>query len=115
MKPEHLFSILSDKTRLRTLMLIEAEGELCVCELTAALNIPQPKVSRHLALMRDAGLVEARRDGKWMHYRIRPDIEGWGLQIISRAVSSLAPLERFRADRTALRGLDNRPGDGNCD
>ncbi|MDX2415939.1 MAG: metalloregulator ArsR/SmtB family transcription factor, partial [Xanthomonadales bacterium] len=59
MKPESLFGILSDPTRLRTLMLIQAEGEVCVCELTFTLNESQPKISRHLALMREAGIVKS--------------------------------------------------------
>jgi ArsR family transcriptional regulator len=63
-----LFKTLSDPTRLRLLNLL-ASGETCVCELTDTLRVVQPKVSRHLAHLKRAGLVEARRDGKWMHYR----------------------------------------------
>lgn len=96
-------------------MLLQSEGEVCVCELTGALGISQPKVSRHLALMRDAGLVEARREGKWMHYRICPGLESWGQEIISRAAHSLDSLDRFRSDREAIRGLENRPGGRGCD
>ena len=62
MTPESVFNTLSDPTRLRALMVIQSEGEVCVCELTYALQESQPKISRHLALMRDAGIVEARRD-----------------------------------------------------
>jgi ArsR family transcriptional regulator len=63
-----LFKTLSDPTRLRLLNLL-ARGETCVCELTDTLRVVQPKVSRHLARLKRAGLVESRRDGKWMHYR----------------------------------------------
>ena len=66
--PAFLFKTLSDPTRLRLLNLL-ACGETCVCELTDSLRVVQPKVSRHLAHLKRAGLVEARRDGKWMHYR----------------------------------------------
>ncbi len=66
--PARLFKTLSDPTRLRLLNLLGC-GETCVCELTDTLRVVQPKVSRHLALLKRAGLVEARRDGKWMHYR----------------------------------------------
>jgi ArsR family transcriptional regulator, arsenate/arsenite/antimonite-responsive transcriptional repressor len=66
--PAQLFKTLSDPTRLRLLNLL-ACGETCVCELTGTLRVVQPKVSRHLARLKRAGLVEARRDGKWMHYR----------------------------------------------
>jgi ArsR family transcriptional regulator len=66
--PAQLFKTLSDPTRLRLLNLVGC-GETCVCELTDTLCVVQPKVSRHLARLKRAGLVEARRDGKWMHYR----------------------------------------------
>jgi ArsR family transcriptional regulator len=68
--PAQLFKTLSDPTRLRLLNLL-ACGETCVCELTDTLRVVQPKVSRHLARLKRAGLVEARREGKWMHYRTR--------------------------------------------
>lgn len=67
-EPALLFKTLSDPTRLRLLSLLTC-GETCVCELTDTLRVVQPKVSRHLAQLKRAGLVEARRDGKWMHYR----------------------------------------------
>jgi len=66
--PASLFKILADPTRLRLLNLL-ACGETCVCDLTDTLRVVQPKVSRHLAQLKRAGLVEARRDGKWTHYR----------------------------------------------
>lgn len=67
-----LFLALSNETRLRLLHLIGAR-EVCVCELVEALDMPQPKISQHLACLRSVGVVEARREGKWMHYRlIRP-------------------------------------------
>lgn len=66
---EIFFLALADKTRLRLLNLMREE-EICVCFFTEVLNESQPKISRHLAYLRNAGLVEARRDGKWMHYRI---------------------------------------------
>jgi ArsR family transcriptional regulator, arsenate/arsenite/antimonite-responsive transcriptional repressor len=67
-QPALLFKTLADPTRLRLLNLL-ACGETCVCELTDTLGVVQPKVSRHLARLKRAGLVNARRDGKWMHYR----------------------------------------------
>jgi len=67
-KPATLFKILSDPTRLRLLNLLGG-GETCVCDLTDTLRVVQPKVSRHLAHLKRARLVEARREGKWMHYR----------------------------------------------
>ena len=64
-----VFKLLSDETRLRILGLL-LTGEVCVCHIHESLKIPQPKASRHLAYLRRAGLVEARRDGLWMHYRL---------------------------------------------
>ncbi|HXG85898.1 MAG TPA: metalloregulator ArsR/SmtB family transcription factor [Pyrinomonadaceae bacterium] len=66
---ETFFMALADKTRLRLLNLMR-EGEICVCFLVEVLDESQPKISRHLAYLRSAGVVEARRDGKWMHYKI---------------------------------------------
>ena len=66
---EKLFTALADKTRLRLLNLMR-RNEVCVCFFTEALGESQPKISRHLAFLRAAGIVEARRDGKWIHYRI---------------------------------------------
>ncbi len=68
-EPGELFKILSDPTRLRLLNLL-ARGEVCVCDLHGTLGVGQPKVSRHLARMKRAGLVDARRNGKWMHYQL---------------------------------------------
>jgi ArsR family transcriptional regulator, arsenate/arsenite/antimonite-responsive transcriptional repressor len=64
-----LLAALTEPTRLRLVCLL-IRRELCVCELVDALRMPQYKVSRHLRTLRAAGLVEARRDGRWMHYRI---------------------------------------------
>ena len=66
---EAFFMALADKTRLRLLNLMR-DDEICVCFFSEVLEESQPKVSRHLAYLRNAGIVEARRDGKWMHYRI---------------------------------------------
>ncbi len=64
-----VFKALSDETRLRILKLLE-DGELCVCDIVAAFDTIQPKVSFHLAALKAAGLVKDRREGKWMHYKI---------------------------------------------
>lgn len=67
-----MFRAFSDRTRLRILHLLRRADELCVCDLVGVLGVPQPKASRHLAYLRRAGLVLARRDGPWMHYRLAP-------------------------------------------
>jgi DNA-binding transcriptional ArsR family regulator len=71
-----LFKALGDETRLRIVALL-AHGELCVCHLEDALRISQPKVSRHLAILRAAGVVDHRREGTWVYYRLAPQAEAW--------------------------------------
>ena len=66
-----VYAALADPTRLRILSLL-GEDEICVCHIHAGLDVPQPTASRHLAYLRKSGLVEARRDGSWMHYRLAP-------------------------------------------
>ena len=112
MKPENLFSILSDQTRLRALMLIQAEGEACVCEITYALDESQPKISRHLALMRESGIVESRREGTWIHYRINPDLPVWSKEVISKVFAGLNELSPFAEDQQQLEQMNNRPQRG---
>jgi ArsR family transcriptional regulator len=87
-----LFAALADPTRLRLLNMMDGR-EVCVCYFVEILEQGQPKISRHLAYLRRAGIVEARRDGKWMHYRIeRPDD--------AKAASILGvTLQSFKTDR----------------
>ncbi len=68
---EQTFKALADRTRLRILGLLRT-GEICVCDIHASLDLPQPTVSRHLAYLRRTGLVAARKDGLWVHYRLAP-------------------------------------------
>lgn len=109
MTPETVFNMLSDPTRLRCLMLIQSEGEVCVCELTHALQESQPKISRHLALMRDAGIVEARREGTWMHYRLEHSLPDWARQLVETSHEQLSDLATYRQDARRLTQMNNRP------
>ena len=86
---DDFFPALADPTRLRCLLLLASEGELCVCELTHALDVSQPKISRHLATLREAGIVDDRREGLWIHYRIHHDLPAWarGLETLVIALS----------------------------
>ncbi len=70
-KEAELFKILADPTRLRLAVLLAVRGETCVCELARALDAPEFRISRHLGVMRAAGMVKARRAGTWMHYQLR--------------------------------------------
>lgn len=92
---------LADKTRLRLLNLMR-EDEICVCFFTEVLEESQPKVSRHLAYLRNAGIVEARRDGKWMHYRIvRPENQ-FAAQVLEDTLMWLASQDEMQNDYQKL-------------
>lgn len=94
-----LFKALSDETRLRILKLLE-HGELCVCDIVAAFDTIQPKVSFHLAALKSAGLVKDRRDGKWMHYRI--DDSDLFKRLLILSVIEKIPEETVKGDRERL-------------
>ncbi|MBW0295637.1 transcriptional regulator [Shewanella xiamenensis] len=84
MQPVAFFKALADETRLKCLLLIQREGELCVCELMAALSESQPKVSRHLAQLKKARLLVDRRQGQWVFYRINTEIAPWCQQVLAQ-------------------------------
>ncbi len=88
MNPLQFYKCLSDETRLRCLLLITHEEELCVCELTQALQDIQPKVSRHLAQLRQCDLLVDRRQGQWVFYRINPVLPEWAKQVLSITLES---------------------------
>lgn len=90
-------------------MLIQSEGEVCVCELTFALDESQPKISRHLALMREAGIVTPRREGVWMHYRLNPDLPGWAKEIIKHVHDQIIEFSPHCKDLKQLERMNNRP------
>ncbi len=96
-----LFAALADPTRLRLLNLI-AGREVCVCYLVEILRQSQPKISRHLAYLRRAGIVLARREGKWMHYRIRHPRDPVAAAILSTVLHSLQENPAMQADLTRL-------------
>jgi ArsR family transcriptional regulator len=98
---ESLFQALGDRTRLRILNLLSS-GEICVCFLVEVLGEPQPKVSRHLAYLRREGLVEARRDGKWIHYRLAEPSSPLVESILSAVTSALCCEASMQRDREAL-------------
>src|SRR6201994_4173074 len=85
---EQFFQALGDNTRLRLLNLM-GEQEVCVCYFVEILDAPQPKISKHLAYLRKAGIVSARREGKWMHYRIVMPPHVGATQILRQTLASL--------------------------
>ncbi len=103
-----LFSALADRTRLRLLNLMQGR-EVCVCYFVEVLGQSQPKVSRHLAYLRRAGIVAARREGKWMHYRIvTPPNEGAD-NILRETLAALADDRLMQADLNRFRRACRAP------
>lgn len=87
-QPDDFFAALVDPTRRRILALLQQGGERCVCVLYETLDLPQPKVSRHLGVLRTAGIVATRREGLWIHYRIHPDLPGWARRVLVAVAES---------------------------
>ena len=112
--PESLFSALAHSTRLRCLLLLLEHRELCVCELTHAIGAAQPSISRHLAQLREAGLVSDRREGLWIHYRINPDLPKWVTNVLKQAAKGVSHTAPFADDLAALAAMPNRPGAPRC-
>lgn len=96
-----VYSALSDPTRLRILALL-GEGEVCVCHIHASLDVPQPTASRHLAYLRKAGLVSARRDGIWMHYGLTPQANPVVAAVIASALHALSHTDASVRDARRL-------------
>ena len=88
MNPVQLYKCLADETRLRCLLLIELENELCVCELMAAIDDIQPKISRHLAQLRKCNLLLGRKQGQWVFYRINPSLPDWAKSVLSTTLAN---------------------------
>ncbi len=112
--PARLFSALAHDTRLRCLLLLLGHQELCVCELTHAIGAAQPHMSRHLAQLREVGLVADRREGLWIYYRINSGLPAWVREVLHEVASGLAGQASFAADRAALALMPNRPGASRC-
>lgn len=111
--PEQFTRALADTTRLRTLILLESHDELCVCDLTDALALPQPKISRHLAILRETGVVLDRRAGLWIHYRLHPDLPAWAVDSLKALARGCVGKQPFDADRKRLAQTASRPA-GTC-
>ncbi|MDD1794698.1 metalloregulator ArsR/SmtB family transcription factor [Enterovibrio makurazakiensis] len=105
--PVTFYKCLADETRLKTLLLLQQEGELCVCELMTALDESQPKVSRHLAQLRKCGLLSDRRQGHWVFYRIRPELPEWIKSVLVLTLASHAAF--IQGNMNKLCGMGDRP------
>lgn len=116
---EIVFKALADSTRLRILALLGGD-EVCVCHIHDSLGLPQPTVSRHLAYLRRSGLVSARRDGVWMHYRVSDSLDPVAQEVVNAAVHALSSVATTSEDRKQFQRsfgqlyVLNAPGGGAC-
>ncbi len=97
-----IFKALSDPIRLRIVLLLQAEGELCVCDLMAVLKLPQSTVSRHLAYLKRSCWVDIRRQGVWMYYQLSRESCQMCRELLDILLRHAADLPEAKADRTAL-------------
>lgn len=108
--PVSFFKCMGDETRCRIMLLLAGEGELCVCDLTEALAEGQSKVSRHLAQLRNCGLLEDRRDGQWVYYRIARNLPNWATELFAQlrldyAQWLVADAERLKQSRQEAKSV----------
>lgn len=107
LSPTDLFKSLADDTRLRIVLLLVSAGELCVCELTESLQTSQPKISRHLSLLRSTGLLLDRRQGQWVYYRLHPELPVWVLNILQQTLA--ANQQWLAGDLLRLQAMERGP------
>ncbi|WP_428821294.1 metalloregulator ArsR/SmtB family transcription factor [Microbulbifer sp. MCCC 1A16149] len=113
MNPVNFYKCLADDVRLRSLLLITREGELCVCELMAALDQSQPKISRHLAQLRQCGLLSDRRQGQWVFYSLSSTLPAWVKQVLQTTLET--NLDFIAENANALARMQSRPArQGQC-
>ena len=114
MTPVSLFKCLADDTRLRCVALLHREGKLCVCELTHALDMLQPKISRHLALLRQTNLLVDSREGQWVYYQINPQLPAWVIDILDAIVKEFSAEQKPQQDFCRLKTMTGRPEMKSC-
>lgn len=102
------FDALNEPLRRAIVALLTCEGELCVCELVAAMNEAQPKISRHLGILRDAGWVLSRREGTWMHYRLAA-LPDWARKVVEGLAEGGVPRPTMAAALDRLHRFGGRP------
>jgi len=107
MKPLNLFKSLADDTRLRCMLLIKDQGELCVCELMEALDQSQPKVSRNLALLRSDSLLQSSKQGQWVYYSLHHELPNWVSELLDITLKH-AP-ETIASNLESLEKMGDRP------
>ncbi|KDC53908.1 metalloregulator ArsR/SmtB family transcription factor [Pseudoalteromonas sp. S3431] len=105
--PLQFYKCLADDTRLKAMLLISHEEELCVCELVAALELSQPKVSRHLAQLRQCGLLCDRKQNQWVYYSINKALPEWAKNVLTQTLTANPSF--YENDLTRLNAMGNRP------
>ncbi len=103
------FSAMADPLRLRCLALLTENKELCICEFVFTMKEPQPKISRHMMTLRDAGLVKSRKDAQWLHYRLAKDLPDWQLNALRSACDAMKQEGQHKRDVKRLGTMTNRP------
>lgn len=111
---DDFYSALSHPMRLRAVVLIHQLNELCVCELTHALELPQPVISRHLAQLKEAGLLLARKQGLWVYYRVNDALPEWAKSVLQTTTGGIAHTAPYQADVAALHTMTDRPNQACC-
>jgi ArsR family transcriptional regulator, arsenate/arsenite/antimonite-responsive transcriptional repressor len=106
MTASELFAAFANPIRLRILNLLQEQKEICVCDLCEVLGVAQPKVSRHLALLRDAGLAQVRRDGKWKFYSLAEARTPLHRTLLRCVRTCLVEVEELAADRARLAAIE---------
>ena len=109
-QPEAIMRALADNTRLRVINLLASQQELCVCELTGAMDMAQPKVSRHLAILREAGGVLDRREGLWIYYRVHTALPAWAVRLLAAVHDGCQGKLPYSDDQKRLTRLNTNPG-----
>ena len=97
--------MLSHPIRLRCLLMLLDKPELCVCDLTAVIGVPQPSVSRHLGQLRAAGLVADRRAGQWIHYRVDGELPEWVMTVLEATAQAVLDTAPYPGDREAVAAM----------
>ena len=109
MLPHEFFKMMADETRLRCLLLLSRNKQLCVQQLVVALNESQPKVSRHLAQMRTMGILSTRREGQWVYYSVSSELSGWMTKVIRNLGQSGCLQQEYQEDIQRLSANADTP------
>lgn len=112
--PESFTRALADLTRLRILMLLINEEELCVCQLTESLQMIQPKISRHLAVLREKEMLLDRRSGQWIYYRLHPELPTWCYKALLALSNGCLNAEPYEDDLKRLEDSAEPEGLKSC-